>query len=102
MFLLASIPVYEIIFITIAISSIGAGLINAYLPTLLLAQEFDDPEGEMIGTYESTGSLACVFGPMIAGTLIHYVPAVVYIGTSILVASSSIFISPKLQTNKNE
>lgn len=99
MFLLASIPVYYIIFLAIAISSIGTGLINAYLPTLLLAQDFDDPDGEMIGTYESTGSLACVFGPMIAGTLIHYVPAVVYIGSSILVASSSIFISKKLQNN---
>jgi len=99
MFLLVGIPIYTIIFIAIAISSVGMGLINAYLPTLLLNQNYDDPDGEMIGTYESTGALACVFGPMIAGTLIHSVPSVIYIGTSVLVAFSSVFINNRLANN---
>jgi MFS transporter, DHA1 family, tetracycline resistance protein len=96
---LAIIPIYSVIFIAIAISSVGTGLINAYLPTLLLAQKHEDPDGEMIGTYESTGSLACVFGPMIAGSLIHSIPTLVYVGTSVLVAFSSVFVNNRLENN---
>lgn len=100
MFLLATNPYYNIIYLAIAISSIGAGLINAYLPTLLLSLNYEDPSGELIGVYESIGSLSCVFGPAIAGSLIHTRPSLVYVGGSILIALSALFISDKIKKNE--
>lgn len=49
----------------LVIFSIGIGLVNVFLPTLISVNAPSDSQGKIMGVYESLGSLARVIGPLI-------------------------------------
>ena len=96
--LIAISPNIWMLFIAIAISSIGSSLFNVFLPTLLSHVDSHDPEGEIMGAYEGVSSLGRVVGPALFGSLIIIMPRPIYLIAAVFTVAV-IYYYPAKQTN---
>ena len=85
--------------IVMAVISYGSGILNIFIPTMLSTVSENDPEGEVMGTYESVSSLGRIIGPAIFGTLVtQYTRPVYFIGGILFVLSTIYFNKNKTRT----
>ncbi|MEK9656817.1 MAG: MFS transporter [bacterium] len=73
-----------LLYISLALLSLGIGLINSYLPALLSTKTEKDQLGATMGLYESIGSLSRILGPFLAFLIVLKYPKESYILFSII------------------
>ncbi len=76
--LLANSQHLQVMYMGLAVLSIGMGLVGTYLPALLSVRIPPDQQGQVMGVYEGIGSLSRVLGPIIAFSLFSISPSVCY------------------------
>jgi DHA1 family tetracycline resistance protein-like MFS transporter len=96
--LIAFSPNVWVLFLAIAIGSLGSSLFSVFLPTLLSTVDSNDPEGEIMGAYEGISSLGRVVGPALFGSLVSTLPRPLYFISALLVLSSLYFFPKKQST----
>lgn len=69
---LSSSPLF--LYLSLLPYAIGSGLVGVFLPTVLSTSDSKDPEGEIMGVFESVGSLGRIFGPTLAASFITFYP----------------------------
>jgi MFS family permease len=70
----------SLLYLLIPVISLGNGLLAIYLPTWLSTRSEKDPEGELMGAFESFGSVGRIIGPAISGIFVNYYPRQVFFG----------------------
>ncbi len=83
--------------VALAVFSVGIGLVNAYLPSLLSTLCNQDDKGKVMGIYESLGSMGRILGPTIAymGLVASMVDLyLVYVGILAILAIGVYWIKP--------
>ena len=71
-------------YMLIPVLSLGGSLLAIYLPTWLSTRSEKDPEGELMGAYESFGSVGRIVGPALSGIFVNYYPRQVFLGMAVI------------------
>lgn len=64
---------------SIAFLSLGIGLLNSFLPSLVSIQSQNEVQGTVMGFYEGIGSLSRILGPVLAYSTVMYAPRYGYL-----------------------
>jgi DHA1 family tetracycline resistance protein-like MFS transporter len=89
----------SLLYLLIPVISLGNGLLAIYLPTWLSTRSEKDPEGELMGAFESFGSVGRIIGPAISGIFVNYYPRQVFFGMgSILILLTLVLGRHKMGT----
>jgi len=78
--------------IALAVFSVGIGLVNAYLPSLLSTVADDGDKGKVMGVYESLGSLGRILGPTVAYMGIFSTMVSLYFTYSAILAGLAVWV----------
>lgn len=63
------------LFLGLTLTAFGAGLVNVFLPAWLSQHADPDSQGQIMGIFESIGSLSRILGPLLAFSgIIHPIP----------------------------
>jgi DHA1 family tetracycline resistance protein-like MFS transporter len=96
-----------IFYVLIPIIALGNGLLAIYLPTWLSTRSEKDPEGELMGAFESFGSVGRIVGPALSGLFVNSYPREVFLGMgltlillTLLLGRNKIGVLPKITRNE--
>jgi hypothetical protein len=81
----------------LAVLAVGSSLTRAPLFGLLSNLTSASEQGATIGVAQSAGSLARVFGPIYATTTLHYVPALPFVSSTVVLLTVSVLAARRLR-----
>jgi len=83
----------------VAVLSLGIGLTNSFLPSLVSIQPEDSVQGAVMGFYEGIGSMSRILGPVLAYSTVIYLPRKGYFcfGIALLCAALFLLINKKIK-----
>ena len=81
----------------LAVLAVGSSLTRAPLFGLLSNLTSASEQGATIGVAQSAGSLARVFGPIYATTTLHYVPALPFVSSAVVLLTVSVLAARRLR-----
>ncbi|MFM2295215.1 MAG: hypothetical protein RLZZ350_1628 [Verrucomicrobiota bacterium] len=81
----------------LAVLAVGSSLTRAPLFGLLSNLTPANEQGATIGVAQSAGSLARVFGPLYATTTLHYVPALPFVSSALVLLAVSALAAQRLR-----